>query len=216
MLLIASTPLPRSEYVYTACRLACLDLRERLELAHQLDLNPERNFGFLTEVPFLRNVPAQVQMELLLNCWSRHVDVEQHLANLLDESILYAVCETAARMIRTEPEICRRLLSRGPRECRMNLTPSLADALQALHLNFARDGLFLLLTQFQDLPPAEAEALKSKYGLNNGAEQCLLDVLGRWFVDPAVLKKSDGLLTRVETEQLGTLLEASRCCRAQA
>lgn len=212
MLVLAPHTLPPSDLTYAAFRLALLDTRERLELAHQLDLNPDRNFGFLTEVPFLRNVPAQVQIDLLLLTWSRHADRRRHFASLIDESVVYSVCETAARMIRTEPEIARRFLTRGPQVWPGLLDGRTADALQRLHLGFARDGLFLMLSQFQDIPPQEAVPLKEKYGIRDAACECLFDVLGRWYASPEILTRTGGLLTRVETEQLGSLLSASGCC----
>lgn len=212
MLVLAPHILPATELTYAAFRLALLDTRERLELAHQLDLNPERNFGFLTEVPFLRNVPAQVQIDLLLQTWARHLDRRRYFATLIDESVVYSVCETAARVIRTEPEIARRFLARGPQTWTAELNSKAADSLQKLHLNFARDGLFLMLSQFQDIPPRDAVPLKEKYGIRSSACECLFDVLGRWYASPDLLTRTPGLLTRVETEQLGSLLLAARCC----
>lgn len=213
MLSNASGTLPRTELVYVAFRLACHDTRERLELAFQLELNPERNFGFLTEVPFLRNVPAQVQLDLLLETWSRHITPIPHPASLLDEAILYAACETAARMIRTEPEVARRFLHRGPVRCGCLLNNDSADALQRVHLSFAQEGLFLLLSQFQDIPPLEAVPLKQQQGLKSDDCECLFEVLGRWYISAEILAHSAGLLTRVEMEQLGSLLNAARCSR---
>ena len=211
MLNAASQTLARTELTYIAFRLACLDTRERLELAVQLDLCPERNFGFLTEVPFLRNVPAQIQLDLLLETWSRHLTPIPQPASLLDESVVYAACETAARLIRTEPDVARRFLHRGPVQCGSLLDIHLADQLQHLHLSFAQEGLFLLLSQFQDIPPLEAVPLKRDHGLQDDAADCLFDVLGRWYLTPQVLTHATGLLTRVETEQMGVLLQAAGC-----
>jgi len=213
MLVIGPRTLPRTELVYIAFRLACLDTRERLELALQLDLCPERNFGFLTEVPFLRNVPAQVQLDLLTDTWSRHLTPIPEPATLLDESVIYAACEAAARLIRLEAEVARRFLCRGPIECGSELTPPLADNLQRLQTSVVQQGLFLLLSQFQDIPPMEAVPLKEVHGLTDEASECLFDVLGRWYVSPSILSRTNGLLTRVETEQLGSLLTAARCAQ---
>lgn len=216
MLCLATNSLARTEITYIAFRLACLDTRERLELAVQLDLCPDRNFGFLTEVPFLRNVPAQVQLDLLMETWAKHITPISKPATLLDESIVYAACETAARLIRTEPDVARRFLSRGPIECSLPVDVRLADALQQVHLRFAHEGLFLLLSQFQDIPPRQAMQLKEQNGIQDGDTDCLFDVLGRWFVSPELLRRANGLLTRVETEQLGTVLRAARCLQRTA
>jgi len=213
MLNIAPHSLARTELTYIAFRLACLDTRERLELAVQLDLCPERNFGFLTEVPFLRNVPAQVQLDLLMDTWARHITPVLQPANLLDEGVVYAACETAARLIRTEPDVARRFLNRGPIHCSSILNGQLADQLQQLHLKFSHEGLFLLLSQFQDISPLEAVPLKRDHGISETATDCLFDVLGRWYISPELLTRANGLLTRVETEQMGSLLNAARCLR---
>lgn len=211
MLHNATISFARTELTYIAFRLACLDTRERLELAVQLDLCPERNFGFLTEIPFLKNVPAQIQLELLLHTWSRHLTPVPVPANLLDESVVYAACEAAARLIRTEPDVARRFLNRGPIHCNSVLNSALADQLQQLHLNFSQEGLFLLLGQFQDIPPLEAVPLKQEQGIHESATDCLFDVLGRWHLSAETLSHANGLLTRVETEQLGSLLQAAGC-----
>ncbi|WP_437228266.1 hypothetical protein SH661x_000810 [Planctomicrobium sp. SH661] len=213
MLKVATTSLARTELAYIAFRLACLDTRERLELAIQLDLCPERNFGFLTEVPFLKNVPAQVQLDLLMETWARHITPITQPANLLDESVVYAACETAARLIRSEPEVARRFLNRGPIQCSYVLDAKLADSLQQLHIHFAQEGLFLLLSQFQDIPPLEAVPLKRENGFSDGATDCLFDVLGRWYVSSRMLTRAQGLLTRVEIEQMGSLLNTARCLK---
>ncbi len=213
MLVIGPRTFPRTELTYVAFRLACLDTRERLELALQLDVCPERNFGFLTEVPFLRNVPAQVQLSLLMETWAKHLTPVPHRATLLDESILYSSCESAARLIRTEPDIARRFLCRGPIECMCQIDKKLADNLQRLQITFVQEGLFLLLSQFQDIPPLEAVPLKQKHGLTDESCECLFEVLGRWYVSTEMLPLADGLLTRVEIEQLGSLLNAARCAQ---
>jgi hypothetical protein len=213
MLVINPRTLPRTELAYVAFRLACLDTRERLELALQLDVCPERNFGFLTEVPFLRNVPAQVQLSLLMETWQRHLTPIPQQASLLDESVLYAACESAARLIRTEPEIARRFLSRGPIDCTCSVNRKLAEDLQSIQTHFVQEGLFLLLSQFQDIPPLEAVPLKLEHGLTPDNYECLFEVLGRWYVSTDMLLHAEGLLTRVEIEQLGSLLRAAGCAQ---
>ncbi|WP_437191826.1 hypothetical protein [Planctomicrobium sp. SH527] len=214
MLVITPRTLPRTELAYVAFRLACLDTRERLELALQLDICPDRSFGFLTEVPFLRNVPAQVQLALLMETWSKHLTPVPQPASLLDEAILYAACECAARIIRTETEVARRFMSRGPIECQSRIDKKLAENLQSLQTTHVQEGLFLLLSQFQDIPPVEAVPLKQQHGLTPEIYECLFEVLGRWYVSSEMLSMANGLLTRVEIEQLGSLLNAARCTQS--
>ncbi|HWL10270.1 MAG TPA: hypothetical protein VNQ76_17835 [Planctomicrobium sp.] len=148
-----------------------------------------------------------------METWAKHLTPIPHQATLLDESIIYSICESAARLIRTETDIARRFLHRGPIECSSSVDKILADQLQKLQTQFVQDGLFLLLSQFQDIPPLQAVPLKQEYGLTEDSCECLIEVLGRWYVSTEMLPLADGLLTRVEIEQLGSLLNAARCTR---
>lgn len=212
MIRLQSRTVPYSELSYIGFRLAYSDTCERLELAHQLDLGRERSFGYLSEVPFLRHVPVQVQLDLLLETWSRHLDSREWQATLVDESVLYAAFETAARMIRIEPTIASRFLARGPIPCAVSLNQSYAEALQKLHLQLVGEGRFLLFSRFQDLSPDMAEAAKRKHGIPPAAGECLFEVLSRWYVSRELETRSVGLLTEDETRRLLSLFDAAGCC----
>lgn len=212
MLQIADRPLPRSELTYAAFRLAFWDTQERLELARQLSL-AERSFGFLTEVPFLRNVPAQVQLELLLETWAKYYSPDSFAADLLDESVIYAACETAAIIVRAARERAQRVLKLGPVRFQTRLSVQSADALQQLHLSLGNEGQFLMLSQFQDIPPDEAAPLKRQYGIPDGACRCMLEALSRWHVQCDVAAYSRGLLTPQEAERAARLLQEATCPR---
>lgn len=205
MLLIADRPLPRSDWTYAAFRLAFWDTRERLELAQQLSV-AERSFGYLTEVPFLRNVPAQVQLDLLLETWAKHSSPDRFAATLLDESVIYAACETAAVIVRASRKRAEHVLRQGPVQLNLQLSTTSADQLQQLHLDLGNEGQFLLLSQFQDMTPDEAAPLKQQYGIPADACQCMLNALSRWHVDCDVFAYSRGLLTPTEAEQAASLL----------
>lgn len=206
MLLIDKKPLPRSELVYVAFRLAFCETRERLVLTRQLNLSGDGNFGFLTEVPFLRHVPPQVQLDLLLETWFRHLCDAPCRATLVDESVLYAVCETASRMMRQHRDDARRYLRQGPFRCHCPYDYAYADRLQKLHLDFTHGGHFLLISQFQDIPPDESVALKREYGLDADDCERLFDVLARWHVQTDVYRLGRGLLTEQEMRQTGPVL----------
>ncbi|MCA9080915.1 MAG: hypothetical protein KDA58_10180 [Planctomycetaceae bacterium] len=205
MLTIADTTVPPGETLYIAFRLAFMDTLERIALADQLGV-AERSFGYLTQVPFLRNVVPPVQLDEMLLTWSRHMACEVHQANLVDESILYAACETAAQVVRTDPQSARRLLQEGPSPCFAEVNAALADRLQKLHLSCAHEGHFLLLSQFQDIPPHEADELKSRYGLTPYADECMFDLLGRFRVSPQIAERARGLLTPKEVRQMFGIL----------
>ncbi|MCA8996416.1 MAG: hypothetical protein KDA80_05520 [Planctomycetaceae bacterium] len=212
MIRMNSQAVPYSELTYIGFRLAYSDTLERLELARQLDLSQEHCHGYLAEVPFLRQVPVQVQLELLMETWARHLDSQEWQATLLDESVLYAAFETAARMIRLEPTIASRFLARGPIPCGMKLNSGYADALQKMHLKLIGNCSFLVISQYQDLPPSEIQAWKQSEGIPPAADECLFDALGRWYVSRDFLQHSTGLLAEQEAEHLASFFQSTGCC----
>lgn len=195
MLTISNDVLPQSSLSYLAFRVAFRETLERIALADQVGCDPHEAFGFLTEVPFLRTVPAHVQLDLLAATWAKHAANESVAADLVDEAVLYAVCETSARVVETEPEVLEDFLSGGPLDVLPLGDGQLANELRGLHLNLASEGEFLLVSQFEDLPPDEAIPLKAKFGLTEEKVQPLFDVLSRWYLSPEFLGNLSGLLT---------------------
>ena len=205
MLTISSDLLPQTDFGFLAFRLAFCDTLERIALADQVGMT-ERCFGFLTEVPFLKSVPPQVQLDTLLSTWARHYDRAHHRANLVDESVLYSVCETAARIIVEDPSAARRYLRGNPRGLAFKMSRELADTVQAIHLNLSNEGDFLLVSQFQDMPPHEANVLKAKFGLKPASFEPMFDLLGNWHVSPTFCNNAKGLLSQTETERAAGVL----------
>ncbi len=161
----------------------------------QIGSSPDRCFGYLTEVPFLRPVPPQVQLDCLLQTWSRHISRDPFEADLADESVIYAACETAARVVSVEPQSAKRFLRNGPKEDHHDIDPRLADTLQAYHVNLPNEGDFLLISQFLDMPPDEALPVKRKFGMSLPSCEVMFDMLGRWHLSPGFAHNSVGLLT---------------------
>ena len=201
MLTISSDTLPQTCLSYLAFRVAFHETLERIALANQFGDDAHECYGFLTEVPFLRTVPAHVQLDLLAETWSKHVARESFTASLVDESIVYAACETAARIVEEEPEVTRRFLEGGPLEVEVAVDGVLAAELRGLHLNLANEGDFLMISQFEDLHPDEARRLKREFGIDESRLEVMFDVLGRWSVSPDFLSNLSGLLTGQEVLQ---------------
>ena len=212
MLTVCDTAVPQTDVAYIAFRVAFFETLERITLADQVGLTGDRCFGFLTEVPFLRAVPPQVQLDLLLETWSRHHDHHPHQATLGDESVLYAVCETAARIVSVEPQTARRYVRSGLREVHHDFDPRLADTLQALHLSLPNEGDFLLISQFQDMPPHEAIPIKHKFGMSLPACDVMFEMLSRWHISREFAKNSAGLLS---ANELARVLIALRVPQGQ-
>ena len=198
MLTVCDTNVPQTDVAYIAFRVAFFETLERIALADQVGLNGDRCFGYLTEVPFLRPVPPQVQLDYLLETWCRHVDDDRHQATLADESVIYAVCETAARIVSVDPQTARRYLRNGPREVHHDFDPRLADTLQEFHVSLPNEGDFLLISQFQDMPPHEAAPIKKKFGMSVPACEVMFEMLSRWHISLEFAKNSTGLLSQTE------------------
>lgn len=198
MLTICSDPLPRTDLTYAAFRASFHETLERLVLARQFDNDPWQTFGFLTQVPFLKSVPPQVQLDLLSETWYRHVCSETHVATLVDEAVIFAACETAARMARVNSDEFTTLLEQGPQRLIRDVHDGLAEAMKQLHMALDCEGDFLVISQFEDLPPDEAQQLKSELCLEEERLDELFDVLGRWRVTPGFADRLKGLLSSQE------------------
>jgi hypothetical protein len=198
MLAICTDTLPQTPSSYLAFRVSFLETLERIAMARQIGDDEMDCFGYLTEVPFLRSVPPQVQLDLLAETWSKHVAQERLDANLVDESVVYAVCETAAQVVEAVPEEIERYLERGPMNVSVIADHALASELRCLHLDLENEGDFLLISQFEDMKPDESRLLKRKFRLDEKKLDALFDVLGRWNVSPRFADNLSGLLSKRE------------------
>jgi len=206
MIHINQEQLPRTVLSYLAFRISGMATLQFIELSRQLPDVPLDCQGFLTEVPFLREVPPHVQLELLAETWSKHVAEKPYEADLVEESVIYAACETASYIVQNNPELVGSLLSGGPLASEVEVTEDLADSLQKLHLNLANEGDFLLISQFLDMPPEEAREWKQRYGLEEADIEPMFDVLSRWNVSPVVEQNLSGLFIPKEIRSTLPLL----------
>ena len=213
MITFSAKSLPFSEHVYIAFRIAILETEERLALANQIDLTDHTGFGYLTQVPFLRTVAPQVQLDLLLDFWNRYLEKKRFTSDYLDESIVYAVCETAANVIRSQPSIAQRMIETGPLTCPFSPTSEYAEEIQKLHLQYVGEGHFLLLSQFLDIDPEDAENMKVEYGVSEEKCESMYDAVGRWHVSHEIADRAVGLLTDSEVKRFEELFKNSTSLR---
>lgn len=210
MLTICTDTLPQNALSYLAFRLACLETLTLMEFSRQVPAHTVDPFGYLTEVPFLREVAPQVQIALLAETWHKHNSKRRFHANLVDESVVFAACETAARIIDQLPELVPAFLEGGPTDIEAPIDPVIASELRGLHLQLSNEGDFLLVSQLQDLPPEEAAEFKQQFKLNELYLQPLFDVLGQWHVPKDMTRKLSGLLSHPEFGEYLTLLKCPR------
>lgn len=209
MLNITNSLLPNNTLSYLAFRIACLDTLERIVLARQFGPEAAEGFGYLTEVLFLRAVPPQVQLDLLSETWQKHLHREQFDGDLVDESVLFAVCETAARLAEQEPQQLKAWGDTGPRLISLASKGALPTKLRQVHLALPNEGDFLLISQFEDLSPFESLSLKAKFGLEPSKCEPMFDVLGRWHVSPGFAGRLTGLLTDREIAQAVAVVKST-------
>lgn len=142
-MLTITTLLPNNTLSYLAFRIACLDTLERIVLARQFNPEAAEGFGYLTEVPFLRAVPPQVQLDLLSETWQKHLHRERFEGDLVDESVLFAVCETAARVAEQESPQFKTWGTSGPRAHLAHFKRGVADKTSAGASGVAERGRLL-------------------------------------------------------------------------
>ncbi|MBS0205816.1 MAG: hypothetical protein JSS49_23180 [Planctomycetes bacterium] len=208
MLKILETPLPQSLLSYVAFRVAFRETFERMSL-HKRSANDIGDaYGFLGEIPFLREVPPQVQLDLLATTWQRHISREAHVADLVDESVIYAVCEAAARLVEQDADAFVNLMRSGPVDMAVPVDSYLARELRLLYLELPNDGDFLLVSQFLDLEPEESRQQKIEMGVDPRRLESLFDLLGRWHVSSQFPARLKGLLTESEVASVTTIMHA--------
>ena len=205
MLYISSDLLPNDPLTYLAFRVSFLETLERIVLARQVNEEAE-GFGYLTEVPFLCHVPAHVQLDLLAETWSRHTARKRWDGTLVDESVVYAVCETAAYVAETDPSLVKRCLSCGPNPACLGVDRLLPDELRNLHLSLSNEGDFLLISQFEDMEPDESRDLKRQFRLSEERLKPMFEVLGRWGISREFARRLDGLLSEREIARASAIL----------
>jgi hypothetical protein len=208
MLQIGSDLLPQSLLSYVAFRVALRSTWATLDQAVSGDFVHEGNEGdgFLGEVPFLRETPLHVQLDVLAATWSRHLSGKPFTADLLDESVIYAACEYTARLAEHDPARVVWALGNGPFDVVTPVDHDLASELRGLYLRMSNEGDFLLIGQFLDLPPGEASQWKQQLGVDERRLEILFETLGRWHVSPQFLSGLSGLVTDSEAAMLGRLV----------
>jgi len=200
MLKIGESRLNYTSLTYLAFRAAFKDTLEWMILDRQLKASRLEGYGFLTEVPFLQNVPPHVQLDLLAETWSRLVAGAPMPCSLVDECVLYSACETTARLVEEQPNELSRYVENGPMRFALQLDQWLVSRVRALHLSLPIEGDFLAISQFEDMPPEEAQRYKKKLGLDESRLESMFQLLGRWHMSENFEHNLKHLLTDREIQ----------------
>jgi len=201
IILVNNAILPQTDVSYLVFRIAFCETLERITLARHFPSSPQDGFGFLIEVPFLSNVSPAVQLDLLAATWERHNSDHPVEATLLDESVIYAACERAAWCLENEsPAIIKRYLQGGPQIIDWSRLEEWADMFRKLHLGVSADADFLLISQFEDMPPVVAAEIKEEWSVAPSLIEPLFEALGEWHPSPEMRNRLSGLLTKREID----------------
>lgn len=211
MLQIAQDRLPQSLLSYVAFRVALKRTWNTLavpERTTRFYRDPEEP-GYLAEVPFLRETSPAMQLEVLARTWKRHMDAAVVRADLLDEAVIYAVCESTAACVERDPLTVSACLRDGPLDLNVPLDLNLASDLRQLYLRLSNEGDFLLVGQFLDMPPDDALDWKRKLGISPESLEQFFDVLSRWRCRPETVSDLKSLVSEAELTALAEALELS-------
>lgn len=206
MLYINNQPLSHSLLSYIAFRLACRDTLERFALWQQFGREHDEGVGYLAEIPWLSQVAVPVQLELLASCWRRHIASERFDADLVDEAVVFAVCELAAALVENEALLARSYLRGGPLDLGVPLDLQLAAELRQLFLVMPSQAEFLVVGQLLDTPVDERAAMYAHLGITESHSEQLFELLSRWRVSGDFQLQFHHLLTEREQQQALELL----------
>jgi len=206
MLKIGQYILPQNLLSYVAFRTALRHTWDQLDRVVAGALSFDEGHGFLAEVPFLRETPLHIQLDALATSWRKHLSQEAWVADLLDESVIYAACEYTARLSEQQPLRIAWALKNGPFDITVAAEPELAARLRGLCLRWPTEGDVLLLSQLLDLPPHEARVWKEQMGITPQRQEILFETLGRWHVSAQFVHNLQGLITEAESSRLARLV----------
>lgn len=210
----------RCEICYAAMRAAFHDtlnclLRQYLASADDTG----GRCGFLDRIPILALTAPQVQLECLFRTWQRVVEPRAAFPTPLDHCVLYAALDSLAAAAISGDQRLLQLVWQGPRpivtpaDCWL---PARVRCLQALHQ-------WLLPDELDDFRPSRDGGPSSGRGtehaisihttsMHRGLErrqdkEDLLDAVGRWTVNEAILVASEGLLNENEVALIRTFFQ---------
>jgi hypothetical protein len=209
MLTICADTVPQSKLTYLAFRLAAFETFKLMEFAQQSGQDFRDPYGYLTEVPFLREAAPQIQLSVLAETWAKLNSPIRHHGTLVDESVLYGVCETSARILEHIPELFSSFTETGPVRFLNQPDKHMIRDLRAIHLDLSNEGDFLLISQFLDLCPDEARDYKKQFRMSESFLEPLFDVLALWHCPPDVEANLSGLFTPDELQELLPILTAA-------
>ena len=199
--------LKNSFLTYVAFRVAALSTFEILS-GKRPNPNPS-DHGYLSELPLLREVAPQVQLELLAETWKKGCESKLYPPTIVDECVLHSAFERTGEMVLSQPITAKRLMSGGSRDMLGVSLSWLPVRLRTLQLTLP---LPTAIDAAQVRESVESGRVPGYNGIPVGPtpRDQLFEVLGRWRVNRNLAWGFDGLLTTSEILEITRFLHSGR------
>lgn len=188
--------LNKSHLTYIAFRVAALHTFERLQLVQSGDMELD-DFGYLSELPVLRQTAAQVQLELLAETWKKGCDARLYPPTILDECVLHSAFERSVRCLLSEPDTVKGFISVGPKPFPVSDIVWLPVRLRTLHLTLPLPAS-VSAAQTAEIVESGRSGGYNEVPVGPTPRDQLFEVLGRWRVNRNLAWGFQDLLTTTE------------------
>ncbi len=192
--------LKNSLLTYSAFRIAALDALQRLR-----EPSDDSDSGYLSELPLLREVAPQVQMELLSSTWKKGCSARLYPPTVVDECVLHCVFERSVEMILSQTDTAKDFLASGPKEVGPEDFVWLPVRIRTLHLTLPLPKSVAAAQPCQVVDSGR-QAGYNEVPVGPTPRDQLFEVLGRWRVNRNLAWNFDGLLTTTEILELTQIL----------
>ncbi len=167
----------------------------------------ERPVGIFDCFPMLNAVAPQIQLECVLRTWSRRNRELPESADVLDDCVLHAACESLARISTDKNTTLLNVALNGPRKITAAAGQWLCSQARCLQVAGPEPLRPAFLLEFSEIDePVFGSRIECAADCASDRDE-LLNLVGRWAADREVVLGSQGLLTAVEQEMLQTFFK---------
>lgn len=190
-----------------AFRVAALHTFDRLREPAVVGGTPD--YGYLSELPLIRETAPQVQLELLGATWKKGCSARLYPPTIVDECVLHSAFERTVRVILTEPPAAKRFLAGGSRPLESNDLTWLPVRLRTLQLTLPLPSSVQAAQPIQPIESGRAGGY-NEVPVGPTPRDQLFEILGRWRVNRNLAWNFDGLLTTSEIIEITRYLHSNR------
>lgn len=197
--------LKNSLLTYVAFRMSALHTFARMK---SNPLPDAEDFGYLSELPLLREAAPQVQLELLADTWKRGCSARLYPPTIVDECVLHCAFQRSVRALLTEPVSSKSFLTTGPKPIDVSDLVWLPVRLRTLHLTLPLPAS-VTAGETVELVESGRSGGYNEVPVGPTPRDQLFEVLGRWRVNRNLAWGFDGLLTTTEILEITRFLHTN-------